>query len=87
MHIEACELIRLNVVRLFSVMLGPSLLAHIQILYSTTCRVLPKARGAPWLSGRVFDSRLRGFRFQSQWRCCIVSLNKILYPLLSNSTG
>ena len=38
--------------------------------------------GAWWLSGRVLDSRLR-CGLEPQWKHCIVSLNKTLYPLLS----
>ena len=40
--------------------------------------------GAQWLIGtcRVLDLILKGHRFESCWRHCIVSLSNTLYPLL-----
>ena len=38
--------------------------------------------GAQWLSGRVFDSRPRGSRFEPHWRHCVVSLSKNINPSL-----
>ena len=32
---------------------------------------------------RVLDSRSRGCGFEPHWGCCLVSLSKTLYPLLS----
>ena len=37
---------------------------------------------AQWLSGRVLDSRSRGWGFKPHRRHCVVSLSKTLYPLL-----
>ena len=34
------------------------------------------------LSGRVLDSRLRGSRFEPDWRHCVVSLSKNINPSL-----
>ena len=38
--------------------------------------------GAQWLSGRVFDSRLRGCGFEPHRRHCVVSLSKNIDPSL-----
>ena len=38
--------------------------------------------GAQWLSGRMFDSRPRGRRFQPHQRHCVVSLSKNINPSL-----
>ena len=38
--------------------------------------------GAPCLSGRVLDSRLRGSRFEPHRRHCVVFFRKTLCPLL-----
>ena len=35
--------------------------------------------GAQWLSGRVFDSRPRGRKFEPHWHHCLVSLSKAKY--------
>ena len=37
-------------------------------------------------SGRVLESRSRGFGFEPHWRHCVVSLSKTLYPLLSTGS-
>ena len=39
-------------------------------------------RGAQWLSGRVFDPRLRGQGFESHRRHCVVSFTKSINPSL-----
>ena len=41
-----------------------------------------EAKGTWWLSGRVFDSGLRGCRFEPQWRHCVVSLSNTLSVLV-----
>ena len=40
--------------------------------------VLPYFEGGQWLSGRVLDSRLRGWGLEPHWHHCIVSLSKTL---------
>ena len=39
-----------------------------------------------WLSGRVLNFRSKGCWFETNWRHCIVSLSKALYPLLSTGS-
>ena len=46
------------------------------------CYILNTNVGAQWLSGRVFDSRPRGRRFQPHRRHCVVSLSKTINPSL-----
>ena len=38
--------------------------------------------GAPWLSGRVLDSRPKGRGFEPHLRHCVVSLSKNINPSL-----
>ena len=40
------------------------------------------SEGAQWLSGKVLDTRPRGRRLEPQWRHCVVSLSKNIYPSL-----
>ena len=42
---------------------------------------LPFKVGAQWLSGRVFDWRLRGCGFEPHWRHCVVVLGQETFIL------
>ena len=44
-------------------------------------KILQATQGAQWLSGRVFDSRPKGRRFEPHWRHWVVVLEQDTFIL------
>ena len=53
---------------------------------NTLASTLKVKEGAQWLSGRVLDSRLRGYGFEPHRHYCVVSLSKTHLSLLSTGS-
>ena len=53
-----------------------------KVAFCITFSYTKQYKRAQWLSGRVFDWRPRGRRFEPHWRHCVVSLGKNSSPSL-----